>query len=99
MLKYTVTFSTNNNNGAEKTSEYVKNLTVQLLECAGIDGATLTKNLAGVWQGQCEDSYTLIILSDDDITVKVHALALNIKTCLKQQSVIVEKLLTDTKFI
>jgi len=98
MIKYSVTFSTNHN-GVEKEEGYVKNLTTALLECAGIDGATLIKNFAGVWRGEMEDSYTLIILSDDDISVKIKALALNIKTNLKQQSVLVEKSITDTKFI
>ena len=98
MLKYIVTFSSNHN-GLEKSEEDVKNLTMELLECAGIDGATITKNFAGVWQGQSEDSYTLNILSDNDITVKVEALALNLKVNLNQQSVMVEKSLTDTKFL
>ena len=98
MLKYYVTFSTNRY-GSEKTEKYVKNLTMQLLECAGIDGATIVKNFAGIWQGQCEDSYTLIILSDDDITVKVHGLALNLKVSLNQQSIMIEKSLTDASFL
>ncbi len=98
MLKYSVTFSSNHN-GSEKTEKEVKNLITTLLECAGIDGATLSKNFAGVWQGQTEDSYTLVILSDNDISVKVQGLALNLKTSLKQQSVMIEKSLTDTKFL
>lgn len=98
MLKYNVTFSTNHN-GSEKEEGYVKNLTTALLESAGIDGATLIKNFAGVWRGEMEDSYTLIILSDDDITVKVKALALNIKTNLNQHSVLIEKALTDASFL
>ena len=98
MLKYIVTFSTNHN-GSEKEEEYVKSLTVRLLDCAGIDGATLTKNLAGVWRGESEDSYTLTIISDRDITIKVHGLALNIKTSLMQESVMVEQTNTDCKFL
>ena len=98
MIKYFVTFSTNHK-GLEKSKEEVKNLITTLLECAGIDGATLTKNFAGVWQGQCEDSYTLIILSDNDITTKVRGLAMNLKISLNQQSVMIEQCITDTKFI
>ena len=98
MIKYNITFSTNHN-GVEKPEEDVKNLTIQLLSCAGIDGATIVKNFAGVWCGEMEDSYTLIILSDDDITVKVHGLALNLKTSLRQQSVLIEQCITDTRFI
>lgn len=98
MLKYNVTFSTNHN-GLEKSEEYVKSLTTQLLERAEIDGATLAKNLAGVWQGQSEDSYSIYILSDDDITAKVESLALNLKQSLEQFSVLIEKTLTDTKFL
>ena len=98
MLKYNVTFSTNHN-GVEKEEGYVKNLITTLLECAGIDGATLTKNLAGVWRGESEDSYTLTIISDRDITIKVHGLALNIKTSLMQESVMVEQTNTDCKFL
>ena len=98
MVKYSITFSTNHN-GLEKLEEDVKNLTVQLLECAGIDGATLTKNFAGIWQSQIEDSYTLIILSDNDITTEVHGLAMNLKISLKQQSVMIEQCIMDTKFI
>lgn len=98
MLKYSVTFSSNHN-GLEKPEQEIKDLTVQLLECAEIDGATLTKNLAGVWQGQSEDSYSIYILSDNDITAKVESLALNLKTSLEQFSVLIEKTLTDTKFL
>ena len=98
MLKYSVTFSTNHN-GMEKSEEVVNNLTVQLLERAGIDGATLVKNLAGMWRGDLEDSYTLYILSDNDITNEVEALALNLKVNLEQFSVMIEKTFTDTKFL
>ena len=98
MIKYIITFSTNHN-GVEKEEGYVKNLITTLLECAGIDGATLTKNLAGVWRGESEDSYTLTIISDRDITIKVHGLALNIKTSLMQESVMVEQTQTETKFL
>jgi len=98
MVKYCVTFSSNHN-GSEKAEKEVKDLTMQLLECAGIDGATLSKNLAGVWRGETEDSYSIVILSDNDISVKVQGLALNLKASLKQQSVMIEKSLTDTKFL
>ena len=98
MIKYSVTFSTNHN-GLEKLEEDVKNLTVQALSRAGIDGATLVKNFLGIWQGQTEDSYTLIILSDKDISNKVEGLALNLKTSLNQESVMIEKTFTDTKFL
>ena len=98
MIKYSVTFSTNHK-GVEQSEEVVKNLTVQLLERAGIDGATLTKNLAGMWRGDLEDSYTLYILSDNDITNEVEALALNLKVKLKQFSIMIEKTFTDTKFL
>lgn len=98
MLKYSVTFSTNHR-GVEQSEEVVKNLTVQLLERAGIDGATLTRNLAGVWRGDLEDSYTLYILSDNDITNEVECLALNLKVKLSQFSIMIEKTFTDTKFL
>ena len=98
MIKYNVTFSTNHN-GVEKEEKYVKNLTTALLECAGIDGATLIKNCAGVWCGEMEDSYSLVILSDNDISLSVEGLALNIKTSLRQQSVMIEKSLTDASFL
>ena len=98
MLKYSVTFSTNHK-GLEKSKEEVKNLITTLLECAGIDGATLTRNCAGIWQGQSEDSYTLLILSDSDISIKVYGLAMNLKISLKQESVMIEQCVTDTKFI
>ena len=98
MLKYSVTFSTNHN-GVEQSEEDVKNLTTRLLTRAGIDGATLIKNLAGIWRGDLEDSYTLYILSDNDITNKVEALALNLKVELKQFSIMIEKTFTDTKFL
>lgn len=98
MVKYCVTFSSNHN-GSEKTEKEVKNLTMQLLECAGIDGATLIKNFAGVWRGEMEDSYSLVILSDNDISLSVEGLALNIKTSLRQQSVMIEKSLTDASFL
>lgn len=98
MEKYSVTFSTNHND-VEKSEEDVKNLTVRLLERAGIDGATLTKNLIGIWEGETEDSYTLYILSDSDITNEVEALALNLKSSLAQFSVMIEKTFTDTKFL
>ena len=98
MVKYCVTFSTNHN-GSEKTEKEVKDLIIQLLECAGIDGATIVKNFAGIWRGQYEDSYSLVILSDNDISLSVEGLALNIKTSLKQQSVLIEKSLTDASFL
>ena len=98
MLKYCITFSTNHK-GLEKSEMDVKNLTTTLLECAGIDGATIVKNFMGVWKKQTEDSYTLLILSDSDISIKVEALALNLKTSFKQQSIMIEKSLTDTKFL
>ena len=98
MVKYSITFSSNHN-GLEKSEEFVKNLIIELLECAGIDGATIVKNFAGIWQGQSEDSYSLIILSDDDITIKVRALALNLKINLNQQSIMIEKSLTDASFL
>ena len=98
MIKYSVTFSTNHK-GVEKSEEDVKNLTTRLLTRAGIDGATLTRNLVGIWRGQTEDSYTLYILSDNDITNEVEALALNLKVELKQFSIMIEKTFTDTKFL
>ena len=98
MIKYNVTFSTNHN-GVEKEEKYVKNLTTALLECAGIDGATLTKNLIGIWKGKTEDSYTLSILSDNDISLSVEGLALNIKTSLRQQSVLIEKTSVNAAFL
>ncbi len=98
MLKYSVTFSSNHN-GSEKTEKEVKNLITTLLECAGIDGATLIKNFAGVWRGEMEDSYSLVILSDNDISLSVEGLALNIKTNLNQHSVLIEKALTDASFL
>lgn len=98
MIKYNITFSTNHN-GVEISEQKVKCLIIRLLDAAGIDGATLSRNLAGVWQGQMEDSYTLVILSDSNISVKVEALALNLKTSLKQASVMVEQTQTETKFV
>lgn len=98
MIKYGITFSTNHNS-VEKPEQEVKNLIIELLECAGIDGATLIKNAAGIWQGETEDSYTLYILSDLDITTKIHGLALNLKVSLKQESVMIEQCTTDTEFL
>lgn len=98
MIKYSVTFSTNNS-GNERDELEVRKLIVQLLSSAGIDGATIAKNFAGIWKGQMEDSYMLTILSDNDITVKVKALAINLKINLMQESVMVEQCITDTQFI
>ena len=98
MIKYSVTFSSNRY-GLEKSEQEIKNLIIRLLECAGIDGATLTKNLTGIWEGQMEDSYTLSILSDSDITNNVEGLAQDIKSSLKQYAVLLEQAITDTKLI
>lgn len=97
---YTLYFSTYHNESSRYngTTRGVRRFISERCAELAIDGATLSQP-EGMWRGQWEHSYALMIVGDAAMLPAMHSLADDIGEFYKQESVMLTYVDADVEFI